>query len=410
MPGAVIVADQSAGAGAGSPGVARKDLWQGRAVSLYLGVGGNTTYLWELLNKPTGSASVLTSSTASTSEFTPDLVGTYRVRLTVNGGGPGNVQTRVYRCRYTNAGALASRGWALPAYGETAAEANYGSNAIGYGEVFETILADILANLGGGGGGSVPTGTGIPHIVGGVQDAAASLIVNADVHASAAIAASKVVQATGTGIPHVVGGALSAASSLIVNADVDAAAAIALSKIVNPTGTGLVKATGGVFAAAASLLIDADVDAAAALAPSKLAPAGTNGHVLTTVGGVAAWAAAAGGAALPTGCSTFAAVQDVATAGLTSDLALTANAFITLLRFTDGGASSLDGVASGSNAFRFLVIRPVTSSVQIVDYGSSASAAANQFESAAALSVAQHGGIFAYDPTSQRWLTLGHTW
>lgn len=36
-----------------------------------------------------------------------------------------------------------------------------------------------------------PTGTGIPHVVSGTTDAAASLIVNADVHASAAIAASK---------------------------------------------------------------------------------------------------------------------------------------------------------------------------------------------------------------------------
>ena len=41
--------------------------------------------------------------------------------------------------------------------------------------------------------GDPPTGTGIPHVVGGVQDAAASLIVNADVHASAAIAGSKLV-------------------------------------------------------------------------------------------------------------------------------------------------------------------------------------------------------------------------
>jgi hypothetical protein len=185
---------------------------------------------------------------------------------------------------------------------------------------------------------------------------------------------------------------------------------ITVSGGTTPTGTGIPHIVGGVQNAAASLIVDADVHAAAAVAVSKLAPAGTNGHVLTTSAGVAAWAAAAGGASLPTGCSTLAAVQDVATAGLTSDLALTANAFITLLRFTDGGASSLDGVASGSNAFRFLVIRPVTSSVQIVDYSTSASAAANQFESAAALSVAQHGGIFAYDPTSQRWLTLGHTW
>ena len=228
MPGAVIVADQNTGAGAGSPGVARRDLWQSRAVSLYLGVGGNTTYLWELLSKPTGSAAALTSSTASTSGFTPDLVGTYRIRLTVNGGGPGNVQTRVYRCRYNNVGALASRGWAVPAYGETAAEANYDTNAIGYGEVFETILADILANLGGG---SVPTGTGIAHIVAGVQQAAASLIVDADIHASAAIALSKIVNPTGTGLVKSVGGVIGAAAALLVNADIDAAAGISLSKL-----------------------------------------------------------------------------------------------------------------------------------------------------------------------------------
>lgn len=43
-----------------------------------------------------------------------------------------------------------------------------------------------------GGGGSTPTGTGIPHIVGGVQNAAASLIVNADVSSGAGIAGSKV--------------------------------------------------------------------------------------------------------------------------------------------------------------------------------------------------------------------------
>jgi hypothetical protein len=124
---------------------------------------------------------------------------------------------------------------------------------------------------GGGGGGSVPTGTGIPHIVSGAQDAAASLIVNADVHASAAIAASKVVQATGTGIPHVVGGALSAASSLIVNADVDAAAAIAASKVVQATGTGIPHVVAGALAAASSLIVNADVDAGAAIAISKLA-------------------------------------------------------------------------------------------------------------------------------------------
>jgi hypothetical protein len=39
--------------------------------------------------------------------------------------------------------------------------------------------------------GSVPTGTGFTHVTAGVQDAAAKLVENADVHASAAIAESK---------------------------------------------------------------------------------------------------------------------------------------------------------------------------------------------------------------------------
>jgi hypothetical protein len=47
---------------------------------------------------------------------------------------------------------------------------------------------DILA---GGSGGIVPTGTGVPKIVGGVQQAAAALVVDADVSATAAIAVAK---------------------------------------------------------------------------------------------------------------------------------------------------------------------------------------------------------------------------
>ncbi len=45
-------------------------------------------------------------------------------------------------------------------------------------------------------GSAAPTGTGIPHVVSGAYSAATSLIVNADVHASAAIAGSKLVSAT----------------------------------------------------------------------------------------------------------------------------------------------------------------------------------------------------------------------
>lgn len=176
--------------------------------------------------------------------------------------------------------------------------------------------------------------------------------------------------------------------------------------VAAPTGTGIPHVVSGVQAAAASLIVNADVHTAAALAVSKLAPAGTNGHVLTTSAGVAAWAAAAG-ASLPTGCSTLAAVQNVATAGLTSDLALTDNAFITLLRFTDGVGPSLDGIVSGSGAFRIVIIRSAAS-VQVNDYTTSVSAAANMFETAVTLASTGAGGIWAYDPTSLRWINLGH--
>src|SRR5689334_16643132 len=58
------------------------------------------------------------------------------------------------------------------------------------GTTKSALVSQIAASVGG-----TPTGTGIPHIVAGVQDAAASLIVNADVNAAAAIAYSKLALA-----------------------------------------------------------------------------------------------------------------------------------------------------------------------------------------------------------------------
>jgi len=155
MPGAVIVIDQSAGAGAGSPGVARNDLWQGREVSLSIGTGGNTSPHWTLLDIPPGSAAALSSATEITCTFTPDLVGTYRIQLVVNGGGPGNIQTLVARVRRDADGFLSQRGWAYPAKGEIEGESNYGGNTRGWSEALESILEDVRLNgmSGGGGGG-----------------------------------------------------------------------------------------------------------------------------------------------------------------------------------------------------------------------------------------------------------------
>lgn len=146
MPGALIVADQPTGAGAGSPGVARSDLWSGRAVQLSVGVGGNTSYAWELLASPPGSAAAVSTPSASTSAFTPDAVGSYRVRLTTNAGGPGNVQTLVFRVSRDSSGVVVSRGHVLPAYGEKGSE---GGSVRGYAPLFEYIFGDILSFITG---------------------------------------------------------------------------------------------------------------------------------------------------------------------------------------------------------------------------------------------------------------------
>ena len=44
------------------------------------------SYLWGFIEVPAGSTASLSSSDTDTSGFTPDVVGTYRVRLTVDDG------------------------------------------------------------------------------------------------------------------------------------------------------------------------------------------------------------------------------------------------------------------------------------------------------------------------------------
>lgn len=105
-------------------------------------------------------------------------------------------------------------------------------------EVPGWIIAGAIISGGGGGGGTVPTGTGIPHIVGGVQNAAASLIVDADVSASAAITPSKIAPAGTNGWV------------MTTTAGVTGWAAASGGGSV-PTGSGFYTVTGGVADAAA---------------------------------------------------------------------------------------------------------------------------------------------------------------
>jgi len=169
MPGAVIVIDQTTGAGPGTPGVARNDLWELQEVTLHVGTTGNTTYQWDLLNRPAGSIAEITNPLSETATFVPDMVGTYRLRLVVNGGGAGNVQILVARVRYDSTGALKNRGWAYPAVGEQEGENNYPGNERSWSQIVEYILEDIRVNGMGGGG----LGATYLALVAGVQSAGA---------------------------------------------------------------------------------------------------------------------------------------------------------------------------------------------------------------------------------------------
>jgi hypothetical protein len=143
---AQLTINQALGAGAGIAGEARNDIWEGQVVSL-VSTGG-TVWLWELLSKPNGSTATLATPTAMTATITPDTTGTYRVRLTEDGT---TRQTRVFRVRYDNAGALKNRGWALPAVDEGedegVDEANYGTNTRGWDEPWDFITDDIRDTL-----------------------------------------------------------------------------------------------------------------------------------------------------------------------------------------------------------------------------------------------------------------------
>lgn len=143
---AEITFDQPTGAGSGVAGEARNDIWLSQVVNL-VSSGTGTTYLWELLDAPPGSSAAITNDTSSTANLTPDVVGTYRVQLTVDGGGVDNVVVKVIRARFDNSGALASRGWALPAIDEEVGEANYGSNTRHWAEPWESIIPDARKNL-----------------------------------------------------------------------------------------------------------------------------------------------------------------------------------------------------------------------------------------------------------------------
>lgn len=123
-----------------------------------------------------------------------------------------------------------------------------------------------------GGSASVPTGTGIPHIVAGVQSAASSLIVNADVDAAAAISVSKLAAGTNTHVLTTVAGVPTWAAPSGGGGSV-------------PTGTGFYGVTAGSMDAAAI-----KVNLASGTYVTGTLAVGNGGTGITSFGaGVATW-------------------------------------------------------------------------------------------------------------------------
>lgn len=143
---AQITFNQPTGAGPGTAGKARNDIWVDQQVEL-VSSGTGTTFLWELLNAPPGSAATIADPTFSTATLTPDVMGSYRISLTVDGGGLGNKVTKVIRARYDNTGKLLYRGWALPAVDEEEGEADYGTNDRDWDEPWQGITTDARQSL-----------------------------------------------------------------------------------------------------------------------------------------------------------------------------------------------------------------------------------------------------------------------
>jgi hypothetical protein len=148
MAGAIIQIDQDRpgpSVSTGSPGVARKDLWVGQVVRPTSTLAGNASQSWSLVDKPTGSTATLNDADQVTCYFTPDLPGSYRLRLVTNTGGAGNEQILICACTFDVTGVLINSGWRIPAFGEKASEDNFGgTNARGWATDIEKLLKDIF--------------------------------------------------------------------------------------------------------------------------------------------------------------------------------------------------------------------------------------------------------------------------
>jgi hypothetical protein len=154
MPAPSFQIDQPSGAGSGTAGLARRDLWVGKACTLTCtNPPAGATFLWELLYAPPGSTAVVINPNSVAATFTPDRpTQSFRLRLTINSGGPGNVFIFIIACTFDVTGAATNRTWRTPAVNEQETEGNFGGNQNGYAPDYDQIIFDLLANAFGSSG------------------------------------------------------------------------------------------------------------------------------------------------------------------------------------------------------------------------------------------------------------------
>lgn len=142
---AIIAIDQDRpgpSVSAGTPGIARKDIWLNNIVRPRC-TTTNGSYNWTLLSKPPTATATITNPNSQACEFNPDAYGSYRLQLETDGGGPGNVQILIVGVTKDAVGATANRGWLYPAVGEKPGENNWDGNTRSYAQAWEDILTDI---------------------------------------------------------------------------------------------------------------------------------------------------------------------------------------------------------------------------------------------------------------------------
>lgn len=93
-----------------------------------------------------------------------------------------------------------------------------------------------ISQGGGGGGGSTPTGSGFRRVTAGVEEAASAAVnlAGGATHVTGLLPLTNQAAPSGTGVVKGTAGAWDAATSLVANADVSATAAIAATKIAPP--------------------------------------------------------------------------------------------------------------------------------------------------------------------------------